>query len=126
MLSDDGNVNFWRERCSCFSRSPVCLQVINVDDDGNELSSGVMEVTEFELVLRTQRRNAIRWPYVCLRRYGYDSNLFSFECGRRCQTGQGTSPSYLPQLPIRTHLSDEEKAVGFLFLHSNPRLLSFR
>ncbi|XP_037539236.1 fibroblast growth factor receptor substrate 2 [Nematolebias whitei] len=65
------------------------FKVINVDDDGNELSSGVMEVTEFELVLRTQRRNAIRWPYVCLRRYGYDSNLFSFECGRRCQTGQG-------------------------------------
>lgn len=66
-------------------------QVINVDDDGNELGSGVMELTESELVLHTHRRDDVRWPYLCLRRYGYDSNLFSFESGRRCQTGQGTS-----------------------------------
>lgn len=65
------------------------LQVINVDDDGNELGSGVMELTDSELVLHTHRRDDVRWPYLCLRRYGYDSNLFSFESGRRCQTGQG-------------------------------------
>ncbi|KAJ0069897.1 hypothetical protein NL108_016065, partial [Boleophthalmus pectinirostris] len=63
--------------------------VINVDDDGNELGCGVMELTEAELVLHTHRRDDVRWPYLCLRRYGYDSNLFSFESGRRCQTGQG-------------------------------------
>lgn len=63
--------------------------MINVDDDGNELGSGVMELTESELVLHTHRRDDVRWPYLCLRRYGYDSNLFSFESGRRCQTGQG-------------------------------------
>lgn len=70
----------------------LCLsvQVINVDDDGNELGSGVMELTDAELVLHTHRRDDVRWPYLCLRRYGYDSNLFSFESGRRCQTGQGT------------------------------------
>lgn len=68
----------------------VCVQVINVDDDGNELGSGVMELTDAELVLHTHRRDDVRWPYLCLRRYGYDSNLFSFESGRRCQTGQGT------------------------------------
>nr|XP_040024922.1 fibroblast growth factor receptor substrate 2-like isoform X1 [Gasterosteus aculeatus aculeatus] len=65
------------------------FKVINVDDDGNELGSGVMELTDSELVLHTHRRDDVRWPYLCLRRYGYDSNLFSFECGRRCQTGQG-------------------------------------
>ncbi|XP_032443491.1 fibroblast growth factor receptor substrate 2b [Xiphophorus hellerii] len=65
------------------------FKVINVDDDGNELGSGVMELTESELVLHTHRRDDVRWPYLCLRRYGYDSNLFSFESGRRCQTGQG-------------------------------------
>ncbi|KAF5889399.1 fibroblast growth factor receptor substrate 2-like, partial [Clarias magur] len=48
-----------------------------------------MELTEDELVLRTHKCDAVRWPYLCLRRYGYDSNLFSFESGRRCQTGQG-------------------------------------
>ena len=77
--------------CVCV-RACVCppIQVINVDDDGNELGSGVMELTDAELVLHTHRRDDVRWPYLCLRRYGYDSNLFSFESGRRCQTGQGT------------------------------------
>ncbi|XP_047189188.1 fibroblast growth factor receptor substrate 2-like isoform X1 [Scophthalmus maximus] len=65
------------------------FKVINVDDDGNELGSGVMELSDGELVLHTHRRDDVRWPYLCLRRYGYDSNLFSFESGRRCQTGQG-------------------------------------
>uniref|UniRef100_A0A3Q4I039 Fibroblast growth factor receptor substrate 2b n=1 Tax=Neolamprologus brichardi TaxID=32507 RepID=A0A3Q4I039_NEOBR len=68
------------------------FKVINVDDDGNELGSGVMELTDAELVLHTHRRDDVRWPYLCLRRYGYDSNLFSFESGRRCQTGQGKNP----------------------------------
>lgn len=66
-------------------------QVTNVDDEGVELGSGVMELTQSELVLHLHRREAVRWPYLCLRRYGYDSNLFSFESGRRCQTGQGES-----------------------------------
>lgn len=60
-----------------------------MDDDGNELGAGVMELTEEELILHTRRRDTVKWPYLCLRRYGYDSNLFSFESGRRCQTGQG-------------------------------------
>lgn len=60
-----------------------------MDDEGNELGSGIMELTQTELILHTRKRDAIRWPYLCLRRYGYDSNLFSFESGRRCQTGQG-------------------------------------
>jgi hypothetical protein len=60
-----------------------------VDDDGNELGSGVMELTDTELILYTRKRDSVKWHYLCLRRYGYDSNLFSFESGRRCQTGQG-------------------------------------
>lgn len=71
----------------CISSSSS--QVTNVDDEGNELGSGIMELTQTELILHTRKRDAIRWPYLCLRRYGYDSNLFSFESGRRCQTGQG-------------------------------------
>ncbi|XP_006002345.1 fibroblast growth factor receptor substrate 2 [Latimeria chalumnae] len=68
---------------------PTKFKVTNVDDEGNELGSGIMELTQTELILHTQKRDAVRWPYLCLRRYGYDSNLFSFESGRRCQTGQG-------------------------------------
>ncbi|XP_064198440.1 fibroblast growth factor receptor substrate 2-like [Anguilla rostrata] len=81
--------------CSCPDKESIPdnhqskFKVINVDDDGNELGSGVMELTEEELILHTRKREGVRWPYLCLRRYGYDSNLFSFESGRRCQTGQG-------------------------------------
>ncbi|XP_056312207.1 fibroblast growth factor receptor substrate 2a [Danio aesculapii] len=81
--------------CSCPDKEIIPdnhhnkFKVINVDDDGNELGSGVMELTEEELILHTRKREAVKWPYLCLRRYGYDSNLFSFESGRRCQTGQG-------------------------------------
>lgn len=74
---------------------PFSLQVTNVDDEGVELGSGVMELTQSELVLHLHQRDAVRWPYLCLRRYGYDSNLFSFESGRRCQTGQGEYQSAL-------------------------------
>lgn len=66
-----------------------------MDDEGVELGSGVMELTQSELVLHLHQRDAVRWPYLCLRRYGYDSNLFSFESGRRCQTGQGEYQSAL-------------------------------
>ncbi|KAI1882175.1 hypothetical protein AGOR_G00247990 [Albula goreensis] len=81
--------------CSCPDKESIPdnhqskFKVINVDDDGNLLGSGVMELTEEELILHTRKRDAVKWPYLCLRRYGYDSNLFSFESGRRCQTGQG-------------------------------------
>uniref|UniRef100_A0A3Q3RAM4 IRS-type PTB domain-containing protein n=1 Tax=Monopterus albus TaxID=43700 RepID=A0A3Q3RAM4_MONAL len=80
---------------SCLYRDPIRdnhltkFKVTNVDDEGNKLGSGIMELTQTELILHTRKRDAIRWPYLCLRRYGYDSNLFSFESGRRCQTGQG-------------------------------------
>lgn len=60
-----------------------------MDDDGNELGSGIMELTDTELILYTRKRDSVKWHYLCLRRYGYDSNLFSFESGRRCQTGPG-------------------------------------
>ncbi|XP_041072170.1 fibroblast growth factor receptor substrate 2a [Carcharodon carcharias] len=81
--------------CSCPDKDTVPddhqakFKVINVDDDGNELGSGIMELTDTELILHTRKRDPVKWPYLCLRRYGYDSNLFSFESGRRCQTGQG-------------------------------------
>ncbi|KAM5173730.1 fibroblast growth factor receptor substrate 2 isoform 1-T2 [Callospermophilus lateralis] len=81
--------------CSCPDKDTVPdnhrnkFKVINVDDDGNELGSGIMELTDTELILYTRKRDSVKWHYLCLRRYGYDSNLFSFESGRRCQTGQG-------------------------------------
>lgn len=78
-----------------------------MDDDGNELGSGIMELTDTELILYTRKRDSVKWHYLCLRRYGYDSNLFSFESGRRCQTGPGMYSSFL-LVPIE----DLEKRKG--------------
>nr|XP_021398306.1 fibroblast growth factor receptor substrate 3 [Lonchura striata domestica] len=81
--------------CSCLcsdsipDNHPTKFKVTNVDDEGQELGSGVLELAPGELVLHSHKRDAVRWPYLCLRRYGFDANLFSFESGRRCRTGQG-------------------------------------
>ncbi|XP_076311067.1 uncharacterized protein LOC143225478 isoform X2 [Tachypleus tridentatus] len=61
--------------------------VWNVDDKGNHVSTGKIELTHSELILYQKRKLPIRWPLQCLRQYGYDSELFSFECGRKCSTG---------------------------------------
>ncbi|KAM4697782.1 fibroblast growth factor receptor substrate 2-like [Rhinophrynus dorsalis] len=63
--------------------------VINVNDDGKKICPGIMELTETCLVFHLKKGGFVKWPYISLVKYGYDSNLFSFACGRRCQTGEG-------------------------------------
>ncbi|XP_013774051.1 uncharacterized protein LOC106459027 [Limulus polyphemus] len=65
------------------------FSVWNVDDRGNHLNAGKIEVTESDLILHQHGKGIIRWPLRSLRRYGFDAELFSFECGRRCPTGPG-------------------------------------
>ncbi|XP_076625038.1 uncharacterized protein LOC143343729 [Colletes latitarsis] len=68
---------------------PNVFQVMNIDDLGNLITPGRLEVTETDIVLYPRVKQPIKWPLRCLRRYGYDAEIFSFESGRRCSTGPG-------------------------------------
>ncbi|XP_041641969.1 docking protein 3-like [Cheilinus undulatus] len=54
--------------------------------------SYLLQVGTEALQLRdTQKKTIIReWPYELLRRYGKDKSAFTFEAGRRCDSGPGT------------------------------------
>lgn len=62
---------------------------MNVDDSGRRLCPGQLEVGDSDLILYQRGKTPVRWPLRSLRRYGFDAQLFSFECGRRCPTGPG-------------------------------------
>lgn len=68
---------------------PNIFEVMNVDEMGHLISPGQLELTDVELILYQRGKQPTRWPLRCLRKYGFDSEIFSFECGRRCPTGAG-------------------------------------
>ncbi|XP_053550238.1 fibroblast growth factor receptor substrate 2 [Bombina bombina] len=63
--------------------------VVNINDDGKKICPGVMELTGTSLIFHLKRGGFVKWPYISLVKYGCDSNIFSFVCGTRCQTGEG-------------------------------------
>ncbi|KAK7107875.1 fibroblast growth factor receptor substrate 3-like [Littorina saxatilis] len=65
------------------------FRVYNVDSHGMELNPGKIQVAASDLILYQKGKEPIKWPLRCLRRYGFDAELFSFESGRRCPTGPG-------------------------------------
>ncbi|MEE6498334.1 hypothetical protein FKM82_003048 [Ascaphus truei] len=77
------------EKCNSIEDAENRFRVINVDDDGKKMCPGVMELTETCLIFHLKKGGFVKWPYRSLLKYGCDSDLFSFICGRRCQTGEG-------------------------------------
>lgn len=65
------------------------FQVVNIDQEGNDHLPGRIEVTSEYLILYQGKKQTIQWPIRTLRRYGFECNIFSFEAGRRCPTGEG-------------------------------------
>ncbi|XP_028156223.1 fibroblast growth factor receptor substrate 2 [Ostrinia nubilalis] len=68
---------------------PNVFRVVNIDENGAELCSGQLEITESDIILYREGRDSTVWPLHSLRRYGFEGELFSFESGRRCETGEG-------------------------------------
>ena len=70
-------------------RNSRIFRIWNVDDAGHELNPGKLEIADSDLILYQKGKRVVHWPLRCLRRYGFDAEIFSFESGRRCLTGRG-------------------------------------
>lgn len=76
----------WHTKHSLHDRH--IFKVMNVDEQGHLVCPGQLELTDTEMVLY-QKGKSTKWPLAYIRRYGFESELFSFECGRRCPGGHG-------------------------------------
>lgn len=70
---------------------PECrFQCSNIDEEEKEVSKGILQLTDKDLIYFRPGGFPTRWPLNCIRQYGYDDerNIFVFFAGRRCPTGE--------------------------------------
>lgn len=60
---------------------PNVFRVVNIDENGADLCSGQLEITESDIILYREGRDSTVWPLHSLRRYGFEGDIFSFESG---------------------------------------------
>lgn len=67
------------------------FEAANVDEQGNDISSGVLHITDEAIIYVILDKPPIIWPLDCIRRYGCLDlgQKLVFEAGRKCVTGQG-------------------------------------
>lgn len=57
---------------------------------GLEPKSYTLVLTSTAIQLRDDTELLYTWPYCFIRRYGYRDGKFTFEAGRKCESGEGT------------------------------------